>query len=165
MVSNNINITEKYVAFWGSIFSNFNPCYFKNNDGEWYNSEQYFMWQKAKYFGDEETANLIYNEKDPAKCKKLGRKVQNFDVDKWDKYSITAMEKAVYDKFNQNEDLKKELLSSKYEGKNFVEGSPYDTIWGVGIIYDSILIEDEDNWKGQNLLGKTLDKVRTLLKK
>ena len=49
--------------------------------------------------------------------------------------------------------------------KDFVEGSPIDKIWGVGIAWDSPLIEDEGNWLGENLLGKILNSVREALLK
>lgn len=45
------------------------------------NSEQAFMWWKAWHFGDVLTACLILQEPDPAKVKKLGRQVKNFDAD------------------------------------------------------------------------------------
>jgi len=57
------------------------------------------------------------------------------------------------------EELKKLLLSDKYKGKSFVEGSPVDNIWGIGIHEDDAS-DDTSNWKGQNLLGKALDTVR-----
>lgn len=159
-----INVTDKYVAFWGSIFSNFYPCTFVNEDGNWSYSEQYFMWQKAKFFGDDEIADEIYNEQNPGKCKKLGRKVKNFDDSKWGKYAYQAMKKAVYDKFSQNKFLKEELLSDKYAGKHFVEGSPFDGRWGIKLIYTSDTIDDESTWNGLNWLGKVLDEVREMLK-
>jgi len=41
-----------------------------------------------------------------------------------------------------------------------VEASPVDTIWGVGLHKTDPKINDPQNWKGLNLLGKTLNKVR-----
>lgn len=62
--------------------------------------------------------------------------------------------RAITYKFTQNEDLKTELL--KYNGKTFVEASPYDKKWGVGLGEDDPLILNKENWKGQNLLGECL---------
>ena len=42
---------------------------------------------------------------------------------------------------------------------NFVEGSPYDKIWGIGIHFEDELANDSKNWKGENLLGQALDMV------
>ena len=61
-----------------------------------------------------------------------------------------------------DEDLLKQLLAT--EDKVLVEGSPFDKIWGVGLIYDCEEIVDEENWKGLNLLGKVLMRVRTDIK-
>jgi predicted NAD-dependent protein-ADP-ribosyltransferase YbiA (DUF1768 family) len=45
-----------------------------------------------------------------------------------------------------------------------VEGTPFDPIWGVMIKWDDDRILDEKNWRGQNLLGKVLMRVRNDLK-
>ena len=74
------------------------------------------------------------------------------------------MKKAVYDKFSQNKFLREELLSDKYAGKHFVEGSPFDGRWGIKLIYTSDTIDDESTWNGLNWLGKVLDEVREMLK-
>jgi ribA/ribD-fused uncharacterized protein len=71
---------------------------------------------------------------------------------------------ANYFKYSQNEEFKEALLNPEFDGKHFVEASPYDKIWGVGLGEDNPLVDDETNWKGQNLLGKALDEVRRTLK-
>ena len=53
----------------------------------------------------------------------------------------------------------------KTENRTIVEASPYDKIWGVGLLEDDPLILDEKNWKGLNLLGKALMEVRSKLNK
>ena len=66
-------------------------------------------------------------------------------------------------KYSQNEELKNLLLSPKFEGKHYVESSPYDRIWGIGC-GEREALDDGSNWNGQNLLGKVLDEVREKLK-
>mgnify|MGYP003516350373 FL=1 len=56
--------------------------------------------------------------------------------------------------------LLKELLDSKYDNKTFVEASPFDTIWGTGMDEDNPNVEYESKWKGLNLLGKCINKIR-----
>ena len=68
----------------------------------------------------------------------------------------------VYNKFSQNPELKKLLL--KYPNHKFVEASPYDRIWGIGMREDAFGVTNEDNWLGLNLLGKIISQVRDELK-
>lgn len=164
METNDIKIHGEYVAFWGGIFSNYYPCKFKAFGKTWRSSEQCFMWLKAKYFKDEETALAITRASRPSIAKLLGREVENFDELEWYKVRYEKMYEAVFNKFSQNEELLRELLSDKYKDKHFVEGSPYDRIWGVGIKWTDKAIADKDNWRGENLLGAVLDDVREKLK-
>ncbi len=66
-------------------------------------------------------------------------------------------------KFSQNEELKNFLLSTN--NKILAEASPYDKIWGIGIGQDDKDAYNIDKWKGENLLGKALMKVREELRK
>lgn len=166
-----VNITDDYVAFWGGVFSNFYPCDIHVPEDWWGKpidirfscSEQYFMWLKATHFKDDEIAEKIVNAKTPQEAKKLGRQVKNFDDAEWCEIREAAMWNAVWLKFSQNEDLKKIITDPIFAKRHFVEGSPVDRIWGVGLIWNDPKIGDKKNWSGLNLLGKTLDKVRLQL--
>ena len=79
-----MRVTEKCVYFWGDFPSNWYPARFTvDRDGkelEFFNSEQYFMYEKAVVFGDEETAmKILFEGKDPKRAKTLGRQVKNYD--------------------------------------------------------------------------------------
>lgn len=151
---------DDYIAFWGSCFSNFFPTRFYLDGRYWTSSEKYFMYQKAITFGDEEIAEKILSSNEPKECKNFGRQVKNFDSKKWDEVKEEVMYKAVKAKFEQDGLCRTCLLLPRYMSKHFVEGSPVDKIWGVGISYADNRIANKDNWKGQNLLGKILDRVR-----
>ena len=156
--------------FWGhtehssnvtkACLSNFYPCKFEFNGKTFNFSEQCFMWQKAMLFNDFEIANQILNEIDVRKIKALGRKVKNFNNELWDIHKENFMYNACYAKFSQNDRLKDFLLSTG--NCEIVEASPVDNIWGIGFSSDKAM-ENIDKW-GQNLLGKCLMKVRTILK-
>lgn len=154
-----IEIHGDYVAFWGSCLSNFFPCEFKLDGMIWNCSEQYFMYRKATTFGDMETAQQIRETTKAEDAKKLGRKVKGFNDETWDIYKYHYMYKAVYAKFSQDNALKRLLID--YEGKHFVEGSPFDGVWGVKLDWRDERIANPDEWNGQNLLGKILDEVRS----
>lgn len=150
---------KEYTLFWSSKkpYSNWYPCQFTYKGIKFHNSEQAYMWEKALCFGDEETAEQILEEgSDPKIAKDLGRMVVGFDSLIWDDRKFQIMYDIVLEKFRQNPTLKKKLL----QNSNFVEASPYDLIWGVGLSEDDPRILDEKNWKGQNLLGKVLEKVK-----
>lgn len=155
--------TDKHVLFWGGPFSNFHEAHFSLDGHEFSTSEQYFMWRKAMTFGDEQIAQEILEAETPKAAKKLGRKVKGYDEVVWAKVREEVMETACYAKFTSNEELKKLLLS--YPGKEFVEASPYDKIWGIGLGEMEAAEKDEKEWPGQNLLGKVLGKVRERIKK
>lgn len=157
-----LKVYQNHVAFWSSPFSNFHKCTFVYDGVEWKSSEQCFMAMKAKYFKDEESYVRILESTTPKEAKALGRKVKNFSFS-WNNVSKSIMFDIVLAKFSQNDDLKSLILSDEFKGKKFVEGSPSDKKWGVGMRYTNPAIDDESNWEGSNLLGKVLDKVREQL--
>jgi len=162
-----MKVTNKYIYFWGDFPSNWYKCHFSiEKDGKqlnFYNSEQYFMWIKAKTFGDEEIANKILKQGiDPRNAKKLGRLVKNYDDNIWNEKRYQVMVEANMLKFSQNEKLKRLLLNREFDGKHFVEASPLDHIWGIGCAENKAL-DDKSNWNGLNLLGQVLDEVREKL--
>ena len=119
------------------------------------------MAQKAKYFNDMETYELIMKATEPKDQKTLGRKVKNFDAVKWDIVADDIVFKANLAKFSQNTNLKKLLMAT--DDKIFVECSPYDNIWGNGLNITDTLNTSPDKWTGTNRLGKAIMKVREVL--
>ena len=59
-------VTDKYVFFWGSVFSNWYPCIFMYEEERFNNSEQAFMWEKARYFKDDESAAAMLKKPIPS---------------------------------------------------------------------------------------------------
>lgn len=163
-----MRVTEKCVYFWGDFPSNWHPCRFTvDRDGrelEFFNSEQYFMYEKAVVFGDEETAEkILQNGKNPKTAKQLGRQVKNYDDNVWKQVRYQIMVYANIHKYLQNKDLRELLLNPEFDGKKWVEASPLDGIWGIKCD-EATAKDDESNWNGLNLLGKALNEVRGILK-
>jgi ribA/ribD-fused uncharacterized protein len=157
-----MTITDKYVFFYGSEFSQ----WYKRDmtmDGRIYNcAEQYMMHRKALLFEDFEVARMIMTTKHPSDQKALGRQVKNFNKEQWDAVVRDIVYQANLAKFVQHDDLKT-LLIDLGKDRKFVEASPYDTIWGIGLSEKDPLIMNPVNWKGTNWLGETLDRVRVKL--
>ena len=144
--------------FYGGPFSQWATCSFEI-DGVIYNcAEQYMMAQKARIFLDQDSFNRIMATNSPKEQKAIGRRVTNFDAHKWNLLSKDIVYTGNYEKFKQNENLKKKLIST--EGTTLVEASPYDKIWGVGLSEDEPRAQKRETWLGTNWLGETLTKVR-----
>jgi ribA/ribD-fused uncharacterized protein len=160
-----MRVTDTHIYFWGSFLSNFIPNDLKilYCNHIFTNSEQIFMFLKAVYFNDMDmAANIIVAGKDPRTAKKLGGQVKNFKEEEWAKVREEKMYTAIMIKFQSDNKLKQQLLDTG--DKILVEGTPFDPIWGVMIKWDDDRILDEKNWKGQNLLGKVLMRVRNDIK-
>jgi len=116
------------------------------------------MAKKAELFGDEEIRDQILSTNNVRKQKELGRKVRNFDENKWNESKVKIVYIANNLKFSQNENLMSELLET--DGKYIVEASPVDAIWGIGIAKDDSRRFNRAKWRGQNLFGKILTQLR-----
>lgn len=162
-----ISMSETHLFFWGSIYSQWYMCDFYctlDDSGETYRfncAEQFMMAMKAKLFRDEEAFLEIMKATTPKDQKDLGKTVRNFDEDVWAISAPLIVEQGNILKFSQNEHLLTEMLST--DDLKFVEGSPHDRIWGVGMRWDNPAIMDPKNWQGSNLLGEALDRVKVRL--
>lgn len=144
-----------YKFFWKSKLSNWTSSTF-TVDGITFNcGEQMMMYGKAMLFGDQRIAQRILSESNPKLIKDLGRKVQGFNQEVWDKNKYALVKKGLKCRFEQDESARNLLLADK--GKFFVEASPFDRVWGIG--FDSKnAIANSDKW-GENLLGKILTEI------
>ena len=152
-----------YRFFWGGDepCSNFYPAKFTYKGINFVCSEQAYMWEKALWFGDFDMASKILVLPTPGQHKKAGRLVKNFDDALWSLVKEEVMYMVVLEKFRQNEELKTGLLNTG--DSILVEDSPYDAVWGIGMRRFDVGVTDPSNWKGKNLLGKVLMKVRDKL--
>lgn len=131
-------------------------------DGQTYNcAEQYMMHQKAVTFNDEINEKLIMAEMKPGNQKRLGRQVQGFDMEIWDRESIKVVRKGNIAKFQQNPTLEEQLFQTY--PKILAESSPFDCLWGIGLAEDNEEAWNMGTWRGKNLLGFTLMVVRDYL--
>ena len=88
--------------------------------------------------------------------------IRNFDKSTWDKNCLAIVYEGNLAKFTQNQDLKEQMLAT--EDKIFVEASPLDNIWGIGLAEDAEDIDNPSYWLGLNLLGQSLTLVKQELK-
>ena len=87
----------------------------------------------------------------PKEQKVLGKKCRNFDLAIWDIASVPVVVACCIARAEADYTLKQIYLRA---GKRtFVEGSPEDRVWGVGIHWAHPSIESPEQWRGDNRLG------------
>ena len=156
-------IETKEVYFWkpNQSFgwcSQWYYCKFIENGINFSSAEQYMMYHKAILFGDKNIAAKILRTTDPAQCKRLGRKVSNFDEKTWNEKCEDIVYQANILKFTQNDDLRIKIKELPIYVE-FIEASPYDSIWGIGYTVERAKYVGRPHW-GKNKLGKVLSRVR-----
>jgi ribA/ribD-fused uncharacterized protein len=124
--------------------------------------EHYFQAMKAKTFADEEMYEKILKAKTAKAAKALGKKVKDLVPEKWDAEKDMIMEKAVRAKFVQHPELRKQLLETG--GKQIGEANARDAYWGIGSGHESDKSKVPSKWRGKNVLGKIMMKLREVFK-
>ncbi len=156
--------TEDVYLFWEHQFGQWTKRDMVDVDGVLYNCcEQYMMAKKALMFGDRVNFDKIMMTVSPKEQKQLGRKVENFEAEKWDNHKFAVVWFANYLKFSQHHDLRERLL--KTGTKILAEASPVDLVWGIGHAANTDEAIDPTQWRGRNLLGEVLMSVREALPK
>ena len=144
-----------------SPLSNHFSSKFSENGISFLSAEQSFMYKKAMHFKDHTTAQNIIESTTPGQAKQLGKNIQGFRSKEWSKVSEEFLFTSMHAKFSQNDQLRSFLLQT---GKTqLVEASPTDKVWGAGLSLNNTNIFIPDHWKGKNLAGKVLMRVRQTL--
>lgn len=161
----------KYVFFWGhrpsehgvtaSCMSQWSNHDFEVDGDHYKTAEHFMMGEKARLFKDEETRAKILAADHPAEAKKLGRQVRGFKEPIWLAERSEIVVRGNIAKFKQNDGLQDYLIGTGE--RVLVEASPKDKIWGIGLAERDDGANDPRRWKGLNLLGFALMKVRAEL--
>ncbi len=154
------DIKDGFTFFWrpDSVFSQWYPRDFVVDGQTFGCAEQFMMHGKARLFHDDEIAAEILAVPDPRTHKALGRKVRGFDDRTWKGARERIVHAGNHAKFTQHPDLKAALLATV--GTELVEASPMDTIWGIGLASSNPRATDRSKWRGLNLLGRILTRLR-----
>jgi ribA/ribD-fused uncharacterized protein len=131
-------------------------------DGVTYRTaEHWMMAAKARLFGDEAMTSRIIAARHPGEAKRLGKDVAGFDDDTWVRHRFDIVVAGNAAKFGQNPALRAYLLATG--GRILVEASPVDRVWGIGIAAGDERAVRPTQWRGLNLLGFALMRVRAHL--
>ena len=137
------------------------PVEFHDEEEYAYSSaEQAIMHIKAILMGDNIVAEKIMQTSNPGEAKKLGRQVKCFDQGRWDAHVSSIAYAVLYAKFSQNPELMAVLLCTRYA--ILAEAAPRDCIWGIGRSVGAA--KQGAPWRGRNLLGRTLMRVRMAMR-
>lgn len=178
-VSDLLNYIEQhssvsYLFFWGnspkvpgvvdkSCLSNWFPASFTVDEVTYLSAEQFMMAEKARLFDDPRTLKKILASGDPGRAKRLGRRVQGFNEEKWADRRFDIVVSGVEAKFRQNAELMHFLMGTGE--KILVEASPNDRIWGIGMAQHDARAGKPRDWEGLNLLGFALMEARRRIRR
>ncbi|GAB3737624.1 NADAR family protein [Nocardiopsis nanhaiensis] len=161
----------KYVHFWehqptsngisANCLSQWWPADFTVDGTTYRTAEHFMMTGKARLFGDTGAAERIIAADDPRDAKEIGREIQGFDQEVWERERFEIVVQGNVAKFGQNEELREFLLSTG--DRVLVEASPRDRVWGIGIGKEDENAERPQYWRGRNLLGFALMEARARL--
>jgi ribA/ribD-fused uncharacterized protein len=150
----------KFHFFWDGPFSQWSSSPFFVRGIEYDCAEQFMMAAKAELFGDRESWQKIMDAKRrPDVQKALGRKVKGFDEKIWEQNAKLIVYRGTLAKFQQNAGHMAAMREVFEKGEHFVEASPYDKIWGIGLGVEHPHVNDPAHWRGTNWLGQVLDIV------
>lgn len=164
MVNNIIgdnNMNNDYFFFWGGECSQWIESPFEEFGIEFNCAEQFMMAAKAKVFDDDDSYHAIMATLIPSEQKALGRKVKRFKANVWSAIAKDYVTLGNVNKFEQNKEFNDFLYEKK--DKYFVEASPYDRVWGIGMSENNPLIHNPENWQGLNWLGECINEAVVLL--
>jgi ribA/ribD-fused uncharacterized protein len=144
--------------FIKGVFSQWRPTPFALEHRTFVCAEQWMMYAKAVLFADAARAEAILRTDDPAEHKRHGQLVNGFSHDVWLLWRVPIVHAGNHAKFAQNPGALRQLRATA--PAMLVEANPRDWNWGVGLAVDDPAARDPTAWKGLNLLGRVLTRVR-----
>ena len=142
--------------------SNWYPSVFTVNGVTFSSMEQYMMYHKALFFGDEKVATQILATNNVAEIKALGRLVSGYDENLWSGVRQIVVYEGLLAKFSQNPELWEQLKGTG--NAVLAECAMKDRIWGIGLSMQDLNRLERPKWQGENLLGYALMMTRERLK-
>ena len=119
-------------------------------DGVYYPTAEHFY--QASKFDNPEIIQKILSCKTAREAASVGRDQNNKRIDHFKDIKLDKMYQAVYEKFQQNPDIRKKLIETGDE--EIREMTDQESYWGVG-----------PQLNGENHMGEILMRVREELKK
>jgi ribA/ribD-fused uncharacterized protein len=150
---------DSFYPFIKGVFSQWHSTPFQIDGRTIVTAEQWMMFSKARLFGDDSAASAILATDSPDEQKRFGQTVHGFQQETWDRWKVSFVYQGNLAKFSQNAGAARQLKATG--DAMLVEANPRDWIWGVGLAIDDPSVHSPAEWKGGNLLGRILTKVRS----
>ncbi len=154
---------DKTIVFHGrdTYLSNWYNAPFQVNSIKYETNEQYYFSMLADHFEDDITAAKVREEKDPAKCKSLGKRIKGYKYEEAERISRKILLDANKFKFDQHQDLATMLFATNTKKLGEVTK---DKVWGIGLsMWDKDVLNCA-KWTGQNRQGGILEEIREIIK-
>ncbi len=163
IMSTSTTPSPQVIGFWHEYdplgcLSNWHSSGFDFHGTHFATNEHWMMWQKARLMGDKDKATQILAAQTPQRAKQLGGEVKPYDGKLWDAVREQLVYYGAREKFLANDAERDELLATG--SALLAEASPYDKTWGVSLAADDPRFANPAKWKGDNLLGRALMRVR-----
>ena len=148
------------VGFFREInpLSNFYEAPFMYEGTRYISSEQFIQANKAKYFGDLNTQELILGCTTSLECKILSKQNHNYEDSKWVEVAGTVCYPGLQAKFQHNPHAIDTLIR-KTGNKRIVDCAQSDRLWATGIPLTDPNCLDDTKWIRQGILGQMLESI------
>jgi len=121
-------------------------------------AEKAIMLTKAALMQDRASFEVMTKTTDPAAVKALGRSVSPWNQEVWEEHLEAVAFEVVRQKFASSRPLRDLLFSTS--DHLLAEATRNDSIWGIGINVDDPRVQDQQQWRGRNVLGFALMRAR-----
>lgn len=140
-----------------SKLSNLHQCDLKLDGRTWHSVEQYVQFNKAVTVGDQEKAARIMSTDDSQEAMYIGKSI-NTEHSSWGEKAAEVMKAALLVKFS---DPAFKLALQMTE--SIIGESIQHKVWGTGLSMGHQQAFNPRQWKGENVTGKLLSKVKSEL--
>nr|CAD2185721.1 unnamed protein product [Meloidogyne enterolobii] len=121
--------------------------------------EQFFIWQKARFFGDLEIAEEVLMLDNPITIRRIGKRIRGYNQIEWNSVRNKVMYTGLWAKFTQNMQLFNQLRATN-DGL-IAQASASELYWSNGVCPKSARLKDPSQWEGENYLRKLLMELRS----
>jgi ribA/ribD-fused uncharacterized protein len=141
------------------------PVEMEFNSTQYNSAKQAIMAEIAKFFNDEENLERIMIYESPEEIEYSYLDVpgeSDVNEGKWDNKMKELILDVNLQKFRQFAELGQKLLETRNASLGYYQ--PDDTILGIGIPLEDPNAKDKTKWTGQNILGKSLEQIRNIVR-